>query len=298
MCPADAAQAVFRMTCCRFPPFGWLDTLQRTAAILSACDANRRPVGQSEDLKSFLRSLQDVDTSGMTPFVTLLHFLQSIFSGQALDVFKQGHAEEVSNLAGTPESVLLVKVNCTLERLCGIEADPLAVTFSKPGFRAYQQPCRNASTVPSGQDRHSSNVAFVLAYDIARDRANDLTGIIGGDKYKHLFKTTRDALRCEHRIKISGGGIPVLVLLECGAQATKNARRVALRRLAYRPCNRIHQYVHDFAARGNSSINRTGGLTRSTLARPRQRQLWVDFGRVFPRSREQARLGARRGIQQ
>ncbi len=138
---------------------------------------------------------------------------------QRLVEFEEGHAEEIGDFARTAVAEFFVEVHGTFERRRGVQRDAGAILPAKFGFGVGQQLGSKSRALTGGEDRHASEVAFVLADGLAGDGADDLAGRSLGDENLHVGETVLECFWSEHGIEISGGGVGVTIRCEGGPEA-------------------------------------------------------------------------------
>src|SRR6266702_4718001 len=93
---------------------------------------------------------------------------------EVLEVFDEGHAEEVGDFSGALEAVFFVEAHGALERLGGIERDARAASAGQVFFDGVEQELRDAASVPLRRHGHSAQVAFLGRDHSTTDGSDDI----------------------------------------------------------------------------------------------------------------------------
>jgi hypothetical protein len=159
-----------------------------------------------------------------------------VFWGQWLAVFKEGHAEEIRCLAGTAEAEFFVEAHGALERRRGVQSDASAILAAEFGFGMSQQLGGDSHALAAWEDGHASEVAFVLADDLASNGADDLAGSSFGNENSHSAKTVLQGLAYEHGVEVGGGRVGIAIRCEGCSQASEDFGSVIVSGTADRDC--------------------------------------------------------------
>ena len=148
------------------------------------------------------------------------------FGSEDLVAFEEGHSKEIGDFTGAAEAEFFVEAHRARERCRGIECNSRAILAAKFSFSVGEQLGGDPSALAGREDGHTSQVAFVVAYDLASDGAGDLAGRTLGDENLHMDEAVLKGFRSEDGIEISVGGIRVAVGREGGLQAGQDFRSV------------------------------------------------------------------------